>query len=548
MLTYALEGATGRLDDLGPAERAVFTALCQLTQPLDVKQRCAATVTAARTLFDATAAFILLHDARRRQLEVCVYHGPGADVYADFSVPDTEGLVGKALSRREVVFVPAVSDETGWFDPGRMHGSGLQSVLLVPLVYDRRPIGILAIDSPTFTERQPPQAADLARLEALAAIAAITIENARLYEASEQDRAQLREALDQRRQLAEEVTALRQRGTHGETRQLLIGSSPRLDRVRAEIDIVARADSTVLLTGETGTGKELVARAIHDASARRDRPFIPVNCAALPESLVESELFGHERGAFTGAVQARPGKFELAHRGTLFLDEVGELPLEAQAKLLRVLQDGTLERIGSTRTATVDVRIIAATNADLDDSLAHGTFRPDLYYRLSVFPMHLPPLRDRRSDIPLLATYFAMRCATQVGKTIEGFAPAALDRLQVFDWPGNVRELQNVVERAVLLTNGSVIRPEAITLTPRPARQAPSSAPSGDTPVPTPVAAHGVPTLADAERRAILRALETSGWRVSGIAGAARALGLKPTTLHSKMKRLGIRRPRLVES
>ena len=245
-------------------------------------------------------------------------------------------------------------------------------------------------------------------------------------------------------------------------------------------------------------------------------------------------------------MQARPGKFELAHRGTLFLDEVGDLPPEAQAKLLRVLQDGTLERVGSTRQVTVDVRIIAATNVDLADAMASGAFRPDLYYRLSVFPMHMPPLRDRRSDIPVLAMYFATRCAEQVRKKIEGFAPAALDRLQAFDWPGNVRELQNVIERAVLLTNGSVIRSEAIGLSPASARSVrratvATRAATAAAAVPSPT---GMPTLADAERNTILRALETSGWRVSGANGAARALGLKPTTLHSKMKRLGIRRPR----
>ncbi len=538
MLTYALEGATRRLDELGAGERAVFTALCQLTQPLDVRQRCEATLAAAETLFGATASWILLRDDDRRQLQVSVSRGAGADAHADLAIPEDAGLVGRALTRREIVFVPRVTEEHGWFDDARMRRSRLQTLLLAPLVSEHRPVGVLALDSPRFSAARPPTGPDLARLEALAALAAVTIENARLFEHSERDRRRLREALEQRQQLREEVAALRDGGSSS-TRHAMVGSSPAMEQIRAEIDIVAHADSTVLLTGETGTGKELVARAIHAGSHRRARPFVPVNCAALPEALVESELFGHERGAFTGAVQARAGKFELAHRGTLFLDEVGDLPIEAQAKLLRVLQDGLVERVGSTRSTPVDVRIVAASNVDLEHAMATGRFRADLYYRLSVFPIRLPPLRARRGDIALLATYFAMRCADQVGKTIEGFAPAALDRLTAYDWPGNVRELQNVVERAVLLTNGRVVPAGAVTIAPpggsRAAKQEPRRpASQPETPV---------TTLADADRQAILRALETSGWRVSGPAGAARALGVKPTTLHSKMKRLGIRRP-----
>jgi len=543
MITYALQGTTGRLDELGAGERAVFTALRQLTQPLDVRQRCSATLNAAQTLFATTASWILLHDEVTRHLEVCVYQGAGADCYAGLRVPDSEGLVGRALSRRELVFVPTVTCETGWYDVERMRQSGLRSVVLVPLLYGRRGVGVLAIQSPTFSEDSPPGALDLARLEALAALAAIAIENARLFEHSERDRAELREALEQRRQLRAEVSALR-RVAGAAPRHAMIGSSPPMERIRAEIDVVAGSDASVLVMGETGTGKELVARAIHHASHRHDQPFMPINCAALPDALVESELFGHERGAFTGAVQARAGKFELAHRGTLFLDEVGDLPLEAQAKLLRVLQDGTLERVGSTRQTTVDVRIVAATNMDLEHAMAAGTFRADLYYRLSVFPIRLPALRDRRNDIPLLAMHFATRCAEQVGKNIEGIAPATLDRLQSSDWPGNVRELQNVIERAVLLTNGTVIRPEAVSLgqvAPLRRHADPAASILAFAPVPK---SPGVTTLADADRDVILRALDVSGWRVSGQDGAARALGLKPTTLHSKMKRLGIVRPR----
>ena len=542
MITHALTDATARLEELATGERAVFRALYQLSQSLDVKHRCDATLAAAEVLFEATSSWILLLDEETHQLEVCVFRGRGADCYAGLEIPSEAGLVGRALSHREVVFVPAVHDEPGWYDAERMRQSGLRSVLLVPLVFDQRAVGVLALDSPRFSAAHPPDAPDLARLEALAALAAISIENARLYEHSERDREQLREALEQRQQLREEVRALR---SETGSRHALIGSSAAMDRVRAEIDVVSQADVTVLLTGETGTGKELVARAIHQASRRAGRPFVPVNCAALPESLIESELFGHERGAFTGAVQAKPGKFELAHRGTLFLDEVGDLPLDSQATLLRVLQDGLVERVGSTRPIPVDVRIVAATNVDLDRGRATGAFRADLFYRLSVFPIRLPALRDRRSDIPLLATFFAGRCADQIGRTIDGFTPDALERLVSHEWPGNVRELQNVVERAVLLTTGRLVRPDAIALQrAATASFVPVATAPTPTPAPAPMNVPAVTTLDDADRHAILRALESSGWRVSGEHGAARALGVKSTTLHSKMKRLGIQRPR----
>lgn len=542
MITYALEGAPGDENELGEGERILFTALLSLTQHLDVQQRCTATLTALETLFDATSTWILLHDQEHRRLQVCVFRGAGADCYAGIEVPDTAGLVGRALAQRELVFVPDVHAEAGWYDTERMRRSGLRSVLLVPLVCETRSVGVLALDSRRFSQDRPPSRLDIARLQALAALAAITIENARLFENSERDRRRLREALEQRRELRAQVKALRRQTAASGAQALLIGSSAALQRVRAEIELVARAEVTVLLCGETGTGKELVARAIHEASRRHAAPFVPVNCAALPDTLVESELFGHERGAFTGAVQAKPGKFELAHRGTLFLDEVGDLPLEAQAKLLRVLQDGQVERVGSTRATQVDVRIVAATNVDLEQSLAAGRFRPDLFYRLSVFPMQMPPLRERATDIPVLAMYFAHRCAERVGKSVDGFTPEALDRLGAYAWPGNIRELQNVIERAVLLTPGSVIEGKALgqlgaAVLCAPA--APSRAPAA-----VPVAcAHGS-TLEDADREVIVKALETTGWRVSGAGGAARVLGLKPTTLHSKMKKLGITRPR----
>jgi formate hydrogenlyase transcriptional activator len=304
--------------------------------------------------------------------------------------------------------------------------------------------------------------------------------------------------------------------------------------------MVAAADTTVLLLGETGTGKELFARAIHDGSRRARTVFLPVNCAAMPPTLLESELFGHEKGAFTGATERKPGKFELAHGGTLFLDEIGDLPLDAQAKLLRVLQDGQMHRVGGTKPVSVNVRVIAATNQDLATQMESGGFRPDLFYRLSVFPIRLPPLRDRREDIPLLVRHFVSYFASRQHRPCPTINPAAMQQLQAYNWPGNVRELQNVLERAVLLACGGEILSEMI----------PDGPPHvGDAPPPAWQPEHDAPSLprslpfAEAERRAILHALQFTGWRISGAGGAAELLKLKPTTLHAKMKKLGICRP-----
>jgi transcriptional regulator with GAF, ATPase, and Fis domain len=326
----------------------------------------------------------------------------------------------------------------------------------------------------------------------------------------------------------------------------VIGESRQFRRAREQAEVVAPADTSVLLLGETGTGKELVARAIHDQSRRAARPFVPINCAALPESLVESELFGYEKGAFTGALGRKAGKFELAHLGTIFLDEIGDLPVPAQAKLLRVLQEREVQRIGGVTPVPVDVRLIAATNQDLELSMSAGRFRADLFYRLSVFPIRLPPLRDRRDDIAQLVSLFVARFADQQHKPAPKVTPAAMERLLAYDWPGNVRELQNVIERAVILTRGVSIEPSAITLSTPPTATGHATvetriSATQDSPCPN------VIRFSDAERRAIVRALERAGWRVSGTGGAAEVLGLKPTTLHAKMKKLGIRRPSVFE-
>jgi transcriptional regulator with GAF, ATPase, and Fis domain len=295
--------------------------------------------------------------------------------------------------------------------------------------------------------------------------------------------------------------------------------------IRAEQ--VAPTDATVLLCGETGTGKELLARAIHRRSPRGDRPFTVVNCAAMPATLIESELFGRERGAFTGAHATQIGRFEMANRGTIFLDEIGELPLELQPKLLRAVQEGQIERLGSPRTIDVDVRVIAATNRDLHDEVRHGRFRRDLYYRLNVFPITLPSLRDRRSDIPPLVRYFVDRLSHSLRKRIDVIPQEVMQVFEGHDWPGNVRELVNVIQRAMILSPGTTLSLSDTWTTP------PYPAPAGD----------GL-TLQEVERRYITHVLGTTRWRIEGSSGAAHILGMKPSTLRSRMSKLGIVRPR----
>jgi transcriptional regulator with GAF, ATPase, and Fis domain len=305
----------------------------------------------------------------------------------------------------------------------------------------------------------------------------------------------------------------------------LIGSSTSLKQVLKNVERVAPTNSTVLITGETGTGKELIARAIHNLSLRKDRPLVKVNCAAIPAGLIESELFGHEKGAFTGALTKKMGRFEVADKGTIFLDEIGELPLDLQSKLLRILQEGEFERVGGTLTFKVNVRVIAATNRHLEQLSKSGHYRPDLYYRLNVFPIHLPALRERQDDIPLLAQYFVRKFAANFGKKIDRIPERLWTALQRYPWPGNIRELEHVIERAVILTEGSELAVVDWLSTP-------SQTGDGGT----------LLTLEELERDHIVRMLEHTNWRVSGEKGAAKILGLNPTTLEARMKKLGITR------
>jgi transcriptional regulator with GAF, ATPase, and Fis domain len=308
----------------------------------------------------------------------------------------------------------------------------------------------------------------------------------------------------------------------------IIGRSNAILYVLEKVRQVAETDATVLVQGETGVGKELVSRAIHTTSRRSQNPFITVNCATLPANLVESELFGHEAGAFTGANRLRKGRFELADGGTIFLDEINELPLDLQSKMLRVLQEGQFERIGGSNTLKVDTRVIAATNSNLSEEVAEGRFRPDLFYRLNVYPITVPPLRTRREDIPLLVNHFVPQIAARIGKSVEQIPPHVLEKLTNYDWPGNVRELINILERAVITTHDRVIRlPEELAV-------------SAKTPVNTGDTQTQLKDLQSVERDHILSVLNTVGWRISGPKGAAKILGLNPSTLRFRMQKLGI--------
>ncbi len=391
--------------------------------------------------------------------------------------------------------------------------AGVQSACCVPLITRDRVLGTLNVASTrlhAFDEND----ADL--LTQVAGQMAIAIENARAYT----------QIAELKNRLAEEKLYLEDEIRTAYNFEEIIGESAALKEALKQAEIVGPSDATVLILGETGTGKELIARALHSLSPRRDRTLVKLNCAAIPTGLLESELFGHEKGAFTGAIERKIGRIELAHQGTLFLDEIGDIPLELQPKLLRVLQEQEFERLGSTRTIRVDVRLIAATNRDLSRMVAERQFRNDLFYRLNVFPISIPPLRERKDDIPLLVRYFAQKHARRMNRKIETIPSEALEALVRYPWPGNVRELENFIERAVLLSRGKVLEVSASDLKPS-----------------AKLAAGGA-TLEEAERNHILGVLGETGWVISGPHGAASLLGMKRTTLQSKMKKLGLKRAR----
>ncbi len=398
---------------------------------------------------------------------------------------------------------------------------GVRSALAVPLVTAQGIMGTLDLAACSPYAFSPDQFPLLARVAGQIAIA---VSNAFAYERIEQLNAQL----------AREKLYLEDEIRSDQLFEEIIGRSAALRRVLREIETVAPTDSTVLISGETGSGKELVARAIHQLSARREQAFVKLNCAAIPTGLLESELFGHEKGAFTGAIAQRIGRFELAHRGTVFLDEVGEIPLELQPKLLRVLQEREFERLGSARTLRTDARLIAATNRDLASLAAEQKFRQDLFYRLNVFPVHVPPLRERREDIPTLVRHFALQFSRRMKKTIETIPTETMETLAGYEWPGNIRELQNLIERAVILSPGPTLDVPLAALAQRP--------PAAIVPPPAAHAA-GPGTLEESDRRHILAALESSNWVIAGANGAAARLGMKRSTLQFRMRKLGIVRP-----
>jgi formate hydrogenlyase transcriptional activator len=445
------------------------------------------------------------------RVHALIFEGnPGIQEGATAAMDETPA--GQAMEiRRAVVLDDAALRKFPSPAVQRLVDVGLKSVCCVPLITRTNVLGTLNVGSTRPNAFSPP---DVDFLTQVAGQAAIAIENATAYQEIEQLKDQLAE---EKLYLQDEIRTERNFGE-------IVGESPAFKRVLEQVETVAPTDASVLILGETGTGKELIARALHDLSSRRDRTFVKLNCAAIPTGLLESELFGHERGAFTGAIAQKAGRFELANKGTLFLDEVGDIPLELQPKLLRALQEHEFERLGGTRTIKVDVRLVAATNRDLAHMISERQFRTDLYYRLSVFPISMPPLRERPEDIPKLVRYFTQKYSRLMNKRVENIPADAMEALIRYGWPGNVRELENLIERAVILSRGSILQ--------IPLAEVRVAAPETVLPV----------TLQDAERDHIRRVLEKSNWVIGGPNGAATRLGMKRTTLQSKMKKLGIAR------
>jgi formate hydrogenlyase transcriptional activator len=450
------------------------------------------------------------------RLHARVFEGDRSLFEERASAPIDETPAGRAVeSRRPELFDAAALRQFPMPVIQRLIAAGIQTICCVPLITRARVLGTLNVGS---VREHAFEADDVDFLSQVAAQAAIAIENATAY----QEIAELRDQLSKEKLYLEDE--IRTDRNFGE----IVGDSPSFKKVLDQAATVAPTDASVLILGETGTGKELIARAIHDLSGRRERTFVKLNCAAIPTGLLESELFGHERGAFTGAIAQKVGRFELAHHGTLFLDEVGDIPLELQPKLLRALQEHEFERLGGTRTIKVDVRVVAATNRDLTQMISEREFRTDLYYRLSVFPISIPSLRERAGDVAKLVRYFTQKYARRMNKPIDNISHQTMEALTHYAWPGNVRELENLVERAVILTRGATLEIPLSEL-----RAGPDAAVRENA---------GTGTLEDAEREHIRRALDQANWMIGGQNGAAARLGMKRTTLQSKMKKLGIAR------
>jgi formate hydrogenlyase transcriptional activator len=461
---------------------------------------------------------LALFDESTNQMRVLALDFPQGKglMREEMQVPLNGSISGKAFRTRQPLLLNHAEMEEGFTSPtSRLFlAEGVRSAVCMPLITHDRVLGALTLAS---LRDAAFEQGDVDLLVQVAGQVAIAMENALAFQ----------QIADLKNQLAREKLYLEDEIRSEMSFDEIVGESPSLRAVLRQVETVAPTDSTVLIQGETGTGKELMARAIHNLSPRREHTFVKVNCAAIPIGLLESELFGHERGAFTGAIAERSGRFELAHRGTLFLDEVGDIPLELQPKLLHVLQEKEFERLGSTRTIRVDVRVVAATNRDLAEMVADRTFRSDLYYRLRVFPLLVPPLRERQEDIPTLVRYFTQKYARRMNRTVETIPSETLDSLVRYSWPGNIRELENLIERAVIVSPGPVLR-----------------VPLSELKLQTETTSGDILTLEATERQHILKALEATKWVLAGPHGAAAKLGMKRTTLQSRMQKLGITRNR----
>jgi formate hydrogenlyase transcriptional activator len=514
-LQGVVEARTSELRAAEERQRVLLEVNNAIVNCLDRESLFRATTDALKGVIPFDRAALHIYDPVKQVLRVFGVTGPPplAPIFPiGTELPRQQSRNGWVLDHGVPLITFDMRNPPAFLEHEALVQGGLRSAVSVPMCVKGKIIGTLHVGSRVVGAYGSD---DTSLLLAIAEQVGLAIENLLAYEEIAALKARLEE---ENVYLQEEV---RTEAAFGD----VIGESPHILAVLAGVRKVAKTDSTVLVTGETGTGKELIVRAIHDLSRRKDKLLVKVNCAALPAGVIESELFGHERGAFTGALTRKAGRFELAHKGTLFLDEIGDLPLELQAKLLRVLQDGEFERVGGTQTIKVDVRLIAATNRDLERAVAEERFRADLYYRLNVFPIFIPPLRKRLQDVPRLARHFAMLYASKMGKNVGPLKADVLDRLSAYAWPGNVRELQNVIERAVIVSpNG---RFELGDFATAPAAGKPKAK---------------ARSLEDVERQHIVEVLEETGWRVSGERGAAKILGLKRTTLEARMKKLEILR------
>lgn len=519
---YAVAGISTDITERKKAEEALLLEISTvLLSNLDVRELFTAISATLRRTMPHEYATLALYSPETKELRLWSLEQGQTEttLRREMTSPAQKALAGRVMnSRQPLIFNDLANNPLHIQGTDRLRAEGVKSACFLPLITADRVLGTLNMVS--LREAAFQKHFDL--LQQVASRIAIALDNALTY----------RKVAELKERLAEEKLYLEEEIRTEFHFEEIIGDSPALKRVLKQVESVGPTNATVLILGETGTGKELIARAIHNLSPRRDRTFVKLNCAAIPTGLLESELFGHEKGAFTGAISQKIGRLELADEGTLFLDEVGDIPPELQPKLLRALQEKEFERLGSTRTIPVDVRLIAATNRDLAKMVAERQFRSDLYYRLRVFPVTVPPLRERAEDVPILVRYFAQKHATRMNRRIEIIPPETMEALVKWRWPGNVRELENIIERAVILSPGPVLRIPLAEL-----ELNPTEGENGD----------GATTLEDAERDHIIRIMRETRGIIGGPNGAAARLGLKRTTLNSKMRKLGITREEIVK-